>query len=68
MQATIGNAGGVAVRVWNWTKAQIVGKVPDEIGLCAFDCNKGQCTQEEWAKCERRLSSAAGELTPFVRK
>jgi predicted TIM-barrel fold metal-dependent hydrolase len=28
------------------------------------DCRKGQCTTEEWEKCERRLRKAGGELMP----
>ena len=51
-------------RLWQWLKGQFVGGVPDEIGLCEYDCRKHQCTMGEWETCDRRLNQAAGELTP----
>jgi hypothetical protein len=44
----------------NW----IISEIPQEVALCEFDCRKGQCSQEEWAACKRRISRAAGELMP----
>ncbi len=47
-------------------KNGIIQDVPEDIALCEFDCNKGQCKMEEWEKCKRRLSGAANELKPRV--
>jgi len=49
-------------------KGQIVPEVPAELALCEFDCRKGQCSWDEWASCERRISEAAGELMPLIQK
>ena len=51
-------------RVWQWVKDQIAKDVPDEVALCEFDCRKQQCTVDEWERCERRITKAAGELSP----
>jgi len=55
---------GAISRAWRWVKGQIVGEVPQDIAMCEFDCRKGQCMQDEWETCERRLSGASGELKP----
>jgi hypothetical protein len=52
------------VRLWLWTKGQIVSDVPEDIATCEFDCRKPQCTQGEWETCSRRLTRAAGERMP----
>jgi hypothetical protein len=49
-----------------WAKGLFVQDVPDDIALCEFDCRKQQCTMDEWATCGRRLTKAAGELSPTV--
>ncbi len=51
-------------RLWQWLKGQIVQTVPEEDGVCEFDCRKQQCTEGEWEVCERRVQKAAGELWP----
>ncbi|MFZ0950014.1 MAG: hypothetical protein WAN19_17900 [Candidatus Sulfotelmatobacter sp.] len=51
-------------KVWQWLKGQIAQDVPEEDALCEYDCRKQQCTEEEWATCERRIHKAAGELWP----
>lgn len=51
-------------KFWQWSKGQIVRDVSEQDGLCEFDCRKLQCTDEEWATCERRIHKAAGELWP----
>jgi hypothetical protein len=51
-------------KFWQWLKDQIVQEVGEADGLCEFDCRKPQCTEEEWATCERRIQNAAGELWP----
>lgn len=51
-------------RLWQWMKDQIAQDVPAAHGLCEYDCRKQQCTEEEWATCERRIGRAAGELWP----
>lgn len=49
---------------WQWIRNQIVQEVPIEIALCEFDCDKQQCTEEEWRTCPRRLASVAAQLMP----
>jgi hypothetical protein len=51
-------------KFWQWMKNQIARDVPASDGLCEYDCRKQQCTEEEWATCERRIGRAAGELWP----
>ncbi len=51
-------------RFLRWVSGMIVQDVPEDSALCEFDCQKVQCTNEEWAHCERRLARAAGELWP----
>jgi len=51
-------------KFWQWTKNQIAQDMPASDGLCEYDCRKQQCTEEEWATCERRIGRAAGELWP----
>lgn len=51
-------------KVWQWLKDQIAQDVPEEDGLCEYDCRKQQCTEEKWETCERRITKAAGELWP----
>lgn len=47
-----------------WLKDQIAQDVTEADALCQFDCRKLECTEEEWATCERRIDKAAGELWP----
>lgn len=54
-------------RIWQWIKDQIVQPVPEQDALCEYDCRKGQCSEGEWADCDRRLHKAAGELYPESR-
>jgi hypothetical protein len=51
-------------RVLNWLRNELIGDVPEDMGLCEFECNKKDCTQGEWEFCERRLQQAGGELMP----
>jgi hypothetical protein len=51
-------------KFWQWLKDQIAQDVPEADGLCEYDCRNQQCTEEEWATCERRIHKAAGELWP----
>jgi hypothetical protein len=51
-------------RIWRWIKGQIAQDVPASDGLCEYDCRKQQCSDAEWAACERRIERAAGELWP----
>ena len=51
-------------RLWQWLKDQIAQDVPESDGLCEYDCRKQECTEEEWATCDRRIRKAAGELWP----
>jgi hypothetical protein len=64
MMATGSPSTGFFSQAWRWFKDQIVREVPPEDALCEFDCRKPQCTADQWASCERRLSHAAGELMP----
>ena len=54
-------------RLWLFVKRQIVGDAPEDLAICAFDCRKGQCRQDEWAVCQRRINKGAGELFPDIR-
>lgn len=60
------NVGGLLSRFRRWVSAGIVQEVPEDIAICAFDCQRGQCTNGEWAICDRRIKRAAGELWPDV--
>ncbi len=51
-------------QLWERLKDQVVQDVPEEDATCEFDCRKQQCTEGEWATCERRIKRAAGELWP----
>lgn len=51
-------------RLRRWVTNQVIQEIPGDIALCEFDCRKEQCTIEEWATCERRISGASGELKP----
>jgi hypothetical protein len=51
-------------RFRRWVRNQVIQDVPNSIALCEYDCRKQQCTTEQWAACERRLSGASGELKP----
>lgn len=57
---------GVLGRFYRWIAEKIAQDAPAGGEICAFDCRKEQCTQEEWAHCERRLTRAAGELWPGI--
>jgi hypothetical protein len=54
-------------KFWQWMKNQIAQDVPASDRLCEYDCRKQQCTDEEWATCERRIGKAAGELWPATK-
>jgi hypothetical protein len=54
-------------RLWQFVKRQTIGDVPEELAICQFDCPKGQCLQDEWEKCNRRIHKGAGELSPDSR-
>jgi hypothetical protein len=51
-------------RFSRWFRGHLLGEVPAEIALCEFDCPRGQCMEEEWETCQRRITRAAGELMP----
>jgi len=53
--------------LWQRLRDQIVQDVPVSDGLCEYDCRKQQCSEAEWANCERRVHRAAGELWPSPR-
>lgn len=56
--------GASLTRFGQWTRSLLVQDVPEEIAVCEFDCRKGECSHDEWERCERRLTKAAGELSP----
>jgi hypothetical protein len=41
-------------------RVHLVGEAPEDVAWCGFDCERGQCFEEEW----RRITRAAGELMP----
>ena len=51
-------------RLVRFVKRTIVTDVPEDLALCEFDCRRGQCQQDEWDTCDRRIRKAAGELFP----
>ncbi len=51
-------------KIWRWLKDQIAQDVPEANSVCEFDCREPECTEQEWAACERRIDRAAGELFP----
>jgi hypothetical protein len=55
---------GALTRLRQWIREQAIQDVPADIALCEFDCRKGQCSLNEWQTCQRRLTGAAGELSP----
>ena len=55
-------------RLGHWVQEQFVAEVPSDIALCEFDCRQTECSSEEWATCQRRISKATGELMPCVRQ
>ncbi|MGO9274516.1 MAG: hypothetical protein ACLQOO_30515 [Terriglobia bacterium] len=54
-------------RLWQFVQRQIVDDAPEDFAICEFDCRKGQCQQEEWDTCDRRIRKGAGELFPDSR-
>jgi hypothetical protein len=42
-------------RLLDRLKSTFVRGVPEDIGFCEFDCEKNQCTDGEWANCQRRI-------------
>lgn len=54
--------------LWNrfsrWLRGHLVGEVPTDLALCEFDCPRGQCLEDEWTTCQRRISRAARESMP----
>jgi hypothetical protein len=48
-------------------KRQIIDDAPEKLAICQFDCRKGQCLQDEWETCDRRIRKGAGELFPDAR-
>jgi hypothetical protein len=54
-------------RLWQFVKSQIITDVPEDLAICQFDCRKGQCMQDEWDQCDRRIRKGAGELFPDSR-
>ena len=46
-------------------KNQVIQDVPKDIAVREYNCRRGQCMQDEWETCARRLSASTGELKPF---
>jgi len=56
--------GNLLRRLWRLVTRQIIDDPPDDIAICEFDCREGQCSQQEWDTCDRRIRKGAGELFP----
>lgn len=54
-------------RLWRFVRRQIVDDLPEELVICEFDCRKGQCQQDQWETCDRRIRKGAGEFFPDAR-
>lgn len=39
---------------WQRMKNQITQDVPTSVEQCEYNCRKPNCTEKEWATCERR--------------
>jgi hypothetical protein len=37
--------------------SHLVRTAPEHSAICEFDCDKTECTNEEWTHCQRRLDS-----------
>jgi hypothetical protein len=55
MSTSASDGRGFLARLLDRLKSTFVGKVPEDIGFCEFDCKKSQCTYGEWATCQRRI-------------
>lgn len=55
----------VVQRLFRWIKNQVIQDVPKDIAVREYNCRRGQCMQDEWETCARRLSASTGELKPF---
>lgn len=51
-------------RVGDWVLNHLVQDVPEEIGLCEFDCRRADCYDNELKTCQRLRERAQGELMP----
>ena len=49
-----------------WMKDQIVTDVPDDLGVCEFECRKSECPSSKWDRCQRRVSKSAAGLGNVV--
>lgn len=45
-------------RIHGWLDAQVE-TVPEAIELCEFDCARAHCSEDQIARCERRLNFLA---------
>lgn len=50
--------------IGEWVIGQIVQDVPEDVGLCEFDCRRNDCLPGELESCHRRRHRAVGELMP----
>lgn len=41
----------------NWLKIPVA-RVPEEIAVCEFDCDREECRLEDWEHCELRLHAS----------
>ena len=46
----LGTIGKLVARI----RGLIIGKVPDEIAMCEFECTKTTCLAADWEACGRR--------------
>jgi hypothetical protein len=51
-------------RFWSWFKDQIWQDARKAVAVCEFDCRRQQCTEKEWATCERRINEENCGLSP----
>lgn len=51
-------------RVGEWVLGHVIQDVPEDVGLCEFDCRRADCLPGELEACERRQCRAKGELMP----
>ncbi len=59
MSISTSNRSSSRASLWHRLKSLVIAEVPEDVAICEFDCSKNQCTQGEWATCQRRIQLEA---------
>lgn len=60
MNAELRYRGNGFSAILHWVRKQIVDEVPPDLAVCEFDCEKTQCTLQQWKTCPRRFRKEVG--------